>query len=225
MKLLFHTYQVFDVWCLKVFSQTIQWKHSNWRPTTSTRVSMMNINMGNTFLRVAFLVDANFVPSICLCLALHVSKGTFQEGSCQTSHGCYEDNLMLFLLVGSLQFVVAPYSLAAALMMLGHGRYWSFLFVQEDSIFYNLFGMSYFWNHILLEIIRQPHHPTQSREHILELRMYVMHTFTHCLGHFASAVVIYCLLPSGVPRLDLEINNTCLAKKAWNASPNFRGTF
>jgi len=64
------------------------------------------------------------------------------------------DNLMLFLLVGSLQFVVAPYSLAAALMM------------------------------------------------------YVMHTFTHCLAHFASAVVIYFLLPSGVPRLDLEINNT-----------------
>lgn len=77
-----------------------------------------------------------------------------------------------------------------------------------------LLGISYFWNQIVIKIIRQPHHPTQSREHILELRMYVMHTFTHCLAHFASAVVIYFLLPSGVPRLDLEINNTCLAKKA-----------
>ncbi len=37
-----------------------------------------------------------------------------------------------------------------------------------------------------------------------------MHTFTHVLGHFASAVVIHFLLPSGLPRLDLEINNTCL---------------
>lgn len=35
---------------------------------------------GYTFLRVAFLVDTNFVPSICLCLALHVSKGTFPGG-------------------------------------------------------------------------------------------------------------------------------------------------
>lgn len=96
----------------------------------------MNINMGNTCLRVLFLVDANFVPSICLILALHASKAAFQGGSCQTSHGCYEDNLMLFLLVGSLQFVVAPYSLAAALMMLGHGRFLiSFVCARGEDIF------------------------------------------------------------------------------------------
>lgn len=69
-----------------------------------------------------------------------------------------------------------------------------------------------FWNQIVIKVQDYflLHHPTHSREHILELRMYVMHTFTHCLAHFASAMVIYFLLPSGVPRLDLEINNTCL---------------
>ncbi len=64
-----------------------------------------------------------------LILALHVSKVPAKpEGSRQTCHCCYEDNLMLFLLVASLQFVVAPYSLAAALMMLGHA-----LFVCVES--------------------------------------------------------------------------------------------
>ena len=71
-----------------------------------------------------FLVDASFVHARSLILALHVSKVPAKpEGSRQTCHCCYEDNLMLFLLVASLQFVVAPYSLAAALMMLGHALF------------------------------------------------------------------------------------------------------
>eukprot|EP00438_Fugacium_kawagutii_P029562 Skav216034 [mRNA] locus=scaffold2403:33929:35134:- [translate_table: standard] len=64
------------------------------------------------------------------------------------------DNLWLFLLVGSLQFLVGPYSFAVALMM------------------------------------------------------YVLHTCTHCLGHFCSALVLHFLLPAlPLPRLEVEINN------------------